>query len=41
VLKGSMFLIVFGGIYCTWSDEVVIPISWQSEFDVFLLILSL
>jgi hypothetical protein len=40
MLKGSMFLIVVGGIYYTWSDEAVIPISCQSKFDVFLLILS-
>jgi hypothetical protein len=37
MLKGSMFLIVFGGIYYTWSDEAVIPISCQSKFDVFFI----
>ena len=34
--KGSIFFDVFGQIYCTWSSEVVIPISCQSELDFVL-----
>jgi hypothetical protein len=39
VLNGSILLDVFCQIYCTWSNEVVVPITCQLEFD-FLFILS-